>query len=254
MKDTHLTTPVTDAQIEFHPLDQFIVRPLFGGSDVHWYTVTNVTLWLAIAVALILLVMVVGTRKRRIVPDRMQSMAELVHGFVRRMVVDICGEDGLAFFPFVMTLFCFVLAANLVGLLPMSFATTSHIAVTGTLAVIVFGMVTCIGIWCHGFGFLSLFWPAQAPIFMRPVLTIIELISYFVRPLSHSVRLAGNLLAGHAVIKVFAAFAALTIAVPVSIVAVTAMFVFEVAVAVVQAYVFSILTCVYLKDALHPAH
>ena len=238
----------------FHPMDQFIVRPLFGDGPVHWYTPTNVTLWLALAVLAVWLLFVVGTSGRALIPSRIQSMAELTYGMVHKMIEDVSGKEGLRDFPYVFTLFCFILFANMLGLLPKSFTTTSHIAVTGVLALLVFLGVTILGFVRNGAHFLGLFWVHSAPLALRPVLAVIEVISYFVRPVSHSIRLAGNLLAGHAVIKVFAAFAAITVIAPVSILAIIGMFAFEIMVAVIQAYVFTILTCVYLKDALHPAH
>ena len=238
----------------FHPMDQFIVRPLFGDGPVHWYTPTNVTLWLALAVLVTWVLFVAGTSGRSLIPSRVQSMAELTYGLVHKMVEDVTGKDGLRYFPYVFTLFCFILFANLLGLLPKSFTTTSHIAVTAVLAMLVFLGVTILGFVKNGAHFLGLFWVKSAPLALRPVLAVIELISYFVRPVSHSIRLAGNLLAGHAVIKVFAAFAAIAVVAPVSIAAIVGMYAFEVMVAVIQAYVFTILTCVYLKDALHPSH
>ncbi len=238
----------------FHPMDQFIVRPLFGDGPVHWYTPTNVTLWLALAVLAVWLLFVVGTSGRALIPSRIQSMAELTYGMVHKMIEDVSGKEGLRYFPYVFTLFCFILFANMLGLLPKSFTTTSHIAVTGVLALLVFLGVTILGFVRNGAHFLGLFWVHSAPLALRPVLAVIEVISYFVRPVSHSIRLAGNLLAGHAVIKVFAAFAAIAVIAPVSILAIIGMFAFEIMVAVIQAYVFTILTCVYLKDALHPSH
>ncbi|MCL7463607.1 F0F1 ATP synthase subunit A [Phaeovulum sp. NW3] len=238
----------------FHPMDQFIVKPLFGEGPIHWYTPTNVTLWMALTVLAIVLVLVVGTRGRAVVPTRMQSIAELTFGLVHKMVEDICGKEGLKYFPYVMTLFSFIVFANFLGLLPKSFSTTSHIAVTAVLALFVFLGVTLLGLVKHGTHFLGLFWVSSAPLALRPVLAVIEVISYFVRPVSHSIRLAGNIMAGHAVIKVFAGFAAIAAIAPVSVVAITAMYGLEVLVALIQAYVFTILTCVYLKDALHPGH
>nr|WP_284040704.1 F0F1 ATP synthase subunit A [Phaeovulum sp. NW3] len=235
-------------------MDQFIVKPLFGEGPIHWYTPTNVTLWMALTVLAIVLVLVVGTRGRAVVPTRMQSIAELTFGLVHKMVEDICGKEGLKYFPYVMTLFSFIVFANFLGLLPKSFSTTSHIAVTAVLALFVFLGVTLLGLVKHGTHFLGLFWVSSAPLALRPVLAVIEVISYFVRPVSHSIRLAGNIMAGHAVIKVFAGFAAIAAIAPVSVVAITAMYGLEVLVALIQAYVFTILTCVYLKDALHPGH
>ena len=240
--------------LTFHPMDQFIVRPLFGDGPVYWYTPTNVTLWLAIGVLAITALMVLGTRGRAIVPNRSQSMAELAYGLVHKMIDDIAGKDGLKYFPYIMTLFLFIVFGNFLGLLPKAFTVTSHIAVTGVLAFAVFFTVTAIGFIKNGAHFLDLFWVRSAPLAIRPVLAVIEVISYFVRPVSHSIRLAGNMIAGHAVIKVFAGFAAIAAVAPVSIVAVVGMYAFEILVAFIQAYVFTILTCVYLKDALHPSH
>jgi F-type H+-transporting ATPase subunit a len=241
--------------IEIHPMDQFIVKPLFGGDAVHWYTPTNVTLWMGIAILAVIALLILGTRGRAIVPSRSQSMAELAYGFVHQMVEDVAGKDALKYFPYIMTLFMFIVFANMLGLLPMSFTTTSHIAVTATLAMAVFLTVTAIGFAKNGAAFLKLFWVEAAPLPLRPILAVIELISYFVRPVSHSIRLAGNLMAGHAVIKVFAGFAAALGAFAfIPVLAITAIYALEVLVAFIQAYVFTILTCVYLKDALHPSH
>jgi len=241
--------------LEIKPMDQFVVQPLFSDGPVGMFTVTNATLWMALAVACTALLLVVGTRGRAVVPSRAQSVAELAYGFVYKMVEDVSGREGLKYFPYIMTLFMFILMANSLALLPMSFATTSHIAVTALLAAFVFFGVTILGFVKHGAGFLGLFWVSSAPLALRPILAIIELISYFVRPVSHSIRLAGNIMAGHAVFKVFAGFAgALGFFAFVPILAITAIYALEVLVAFIQAYVFTILTCVYLKDALHPSH
>jgi len=240
--------------LQIHPMDQFIVKPLFGEGAVHWYTPTNVTLWLALAVVAIGLLMVVGTRRRAVVPSRSQSVAELIYGFIHNMVEEVAGHDGVKYFPYVMTLFLFILFANVLGLIPMSFTTTSHVAVTATLALAVFLGVTLLGLARKGLGFLAMFWVSSAPLALRPILAMIELISYFVRPVSHSIRLAGNLMAGHAVLKVFAGFASVALVSPVAIGAMTAIYALELLVAVIQAYVFTILTCVYLKDAVGDAH
>ena len=243
-----------DGGLVFHPMDQFIVKPLFGDSEIGVFTITNVTLWMGLAILAVIGIMVLGTRKRAIVPGRGQSIAELAYGFIYKMVEDVAGKDGVKYFPYIMTLFMFIVCANFLGLLPMAFTTTSHIAVTAILAMAVFLTVTILGFALHGFGFLKLFWISAAPLPLRPILALIEVISYFVRPVSHSIRLAGNMMAGHAVIKVFAAFAAVTVISPFSIVAITAIYALETLVSFIQAYVFAILTCVYLKDALHPHH
>jgi F-type H+-transporting ATPase subunit a len=172
------------------------------------------------------------------------------------MVEDVAGKEGAKYFPYILTLFLFILFANLLALVPTSFAPTAHIAVTAVLALAVFVTVTAIGFYKHGIGFLKLFWVSSAPtVALRIVLALIEVISYFVRPLSHSLRLMGNLMAGHAVLKVFAGFAgALGAGAIIPIFAITAVYGLELLVAVIQAYVFAILTCVYLNDALHPGH
>ena len=238
----------------FHPMDQFQIKTLFGDGPVHWYSFTNVTLWMGLTLLAIFALLVLGTSRRAMIPNRIQSVGELAYGFIYRMIEDVAGKDGVRYFPHIMTLFMFIVFSNFLGLLPMAFTTTSHIAVTGVLAMGVFLSVTILGFAKHGLGFLSVFWISSAPLPLRPILALIEVISYFVRPLSHSIRLAGNMTAGHAVIKVFAAFAAVLAISPFAIVAITAIYALEVLVAFIQAYVFAILTCVYLKDALHPHH
>ena len=239
--------------LSFHPMDQFEVKSLFGG-EIGMFTLTNVTFWLVMAVLAIIALMVLTTSKREVVPGRGQSIAELLYGFVYKMVEDVTGKDGIKYFPYIMTLFMFILCANFLGLIPMSFTTTSHIAVTAILGFGVFIAVTVLGFVKNGASFLSLFWVSRAPLPLRPVLAVIEIISYFVRPVSHSIRLAGNMMAGHAVLKVFAGFAQVAAIAPVAIIGVMAIYGLEVLVSAIQAYVFTILTCVYLKDALHPHH
>ncbi|GGO55731.1 ATP synthase F0 subcomplex A subunit [Roseovarius pacificus] len=246
----------------FHPMDQFIVKPLFGDGPVGMFTITNVTLWMALSVIAIIALMVMGTSGRSTIPGRVQSIGELAYGFIYKMVEDVAGKDAVGFFPYIMTLFMFIVFANFLGLLPAAFTTTSHIAVTAVLALLVFVTVTVVGFVKHGMGFLGLFWVSSAPLPLRPVLALIEVISYFVRPVSHSIRLMGNMMAGHAVMKVFAAFAPMILlstglgllVTPLSVIAIAAIYGLEILVAFIQAYVFTILTCVYLKDALHPAH
>ena len=249
-------------ELAFKPMDQFNVEPFFGDGPVGIFTVTNATFWMALAILCVIGLLVLGTRGRAIIPNRVQSIAELAYGFIYKMVEDVSGKDGVKYFPYIMTLFIFIVFSNFLGLLPMAFTTTSHIAVTAVLAMLVWVSVTILGFVLHGFGFLKLFWLESAPLALRPILMVIEVISYFVRPVSHSIRLAGNMMAGHAVIKVFAAFAPMilisagigVVVTPLSILAITAIFALEVLVSFIQAYVFAILTCVYLKDALHPSH
>jgi len=235
-------------------MDQFIVKPLFGGAEVHWYTVTNSTLWMFLAILSVAALMVLGTRGRAIVPSRTQSVAELSYGFIYKMVEDVAGKDAVKFFPYIFTLFLFILFANALALIPTSFSPTSHIAVTALMAFAVFFTVVVVGFVKNGASFLGLFWVSSAPLALRPVLAVIELISFMVRPVSHSVRLAGAIMAGHAVMKVFAAFAGAALIAPIAIGGMVAVYALEFLVAAIQAYVFTILTCVYLKDALHPHH
>lgn len=241
-------------------MEQFKVKPLFGEA-LDYFAVTNVTLWMAITVLCVIVLFVLGTGKRAVIPGRLQSVAELAYSFVHKMVEDVAGHDGVKYFPYIFTLFIFIVFSNFLGLIPGSFTTTSHIAVTAVMAMMVFLFVTILGFVKNGTHFLGLFWVSSAPLALRPILAVIELISYFVRPVSHSIRLAGNMMAGHAVIKVFAAFAPLilmsgigVVVTPLSILAITAMYGLEILVCFIQAYVFTILTCVYLKDALHPGH
>jgi F-type H+-transporting ATPase subunit a len=260
-RKTDVAAEAQQGGLSFHPLQQFEVHPLFGDGPIHWYTITNATVWLLLAAVAVVIFFVVGSAGRKLIPSRMQSVGELGYDFVHNMVIDVTGQDGVKYFPMVMTLFVTIVFSNLLGLLPGSFSPTSHIAVTAIMGVGVFLFVTLLGFWKHGFHFLGLFWMKDAPLILRPIIAVIELISYFVRPVSHSIRLAGNIMAGHAVMKVFAAFAPLMlistigyVVTPVSILAITAIYALEVLVAFIQAYVFTILTCVYLKDALHPGH
>jgi F-type H+-transporting ATPase subunit a len=234
-------------------MDQFNIESLYGG-PIAWYTPTNAALWMGLAILAVIGLMVLTTSKRSVVPSRGQSVAELAYGFVYKMVEDVSGKDGVVYFPYIMTLFMFIVCANFLGLIPMSFTSTSHFAVTVVLAMAVFLTVTVLGFVKNGTKFLGLFWVSSAPLALRPILAIIEVISYFVRPVSHSIRLAGNVMAGHAVIKVFAGFAAIAVVSPIAVAGIVAMYALEILVSFIQAYVFTILTCVYLKDALHPSH
>lgn len=251
----------SEGGLAFHPMDQFIVKPLFGDGPVGLFTPTNAGLWMGFTLLAVILLFVLGTSRRAVVPGRAQSVAEMLYNLVRQMIEDVAGHDAMKFFPYIFTLFCFILFSNFLGLLPKGFTATSHVAVTAVMALLVFLSVTIIGFAKNGTHFLGLFWVTSAPLALRPILALIEVISYFVRPVSHSIRLAGNMMAGHAVIKVFAAFAPVILfsavgfaVTPLSIVAIVAMYGLEILVAFIQAYVFTILTCVYLKDALHPGH
>lgn len=248
-----LQTPSFDT-FTFKPLDQFIVKPAFGEGAISWYTVTNVTVWMGLILLAIFALFVLGSRGRAIVPSRVQSIVEMLYGFIYKMIEDISGKDGVKYFPYIMTLFLFVLFANYIALIPMSYSPTSMIAVTATLGFGAFIAITILGFVKNGMSFLSLFWVSAAPLPLRPVIALIEIISYFVRPVSLSIRLVGNIAAGHVVLKVFAGFAALTLASPAAVLGIVAIYGLEVLVAGIQAYVFTILICVYLKDALHPHH
>jgi len=236
-------------------MEQFEIKPLFGEGGLGILTITNSTLWMALVLAGASALLILGMRGRALVPTRIQSVAELLYGFVRQMVTDVLGEEGVKFFPYIFTLFVFILFSNLMGLIPYSFTVTSHIAITGVLAIVVFCTVITLGFMKNGVGFLRLFWIDAAPLPLRPILAVIELISFFVRPLSHAIRLAGNMMAGHAVLKVFAAFVpALSIFGVLPLAMMVAITGLELLVACVQAYIFAILTCIYLNDALHPHH
>lgn len=241
-----------------HPMDQFLIKPLFGdGGDIGLLTITNSTLWMAISVLAVAALTILGTRGRALVPSRIQSVAELLYGFVRQTVQDVVGDEGIKYFPYIFTLFTFILFCNMLGMIPFSFTPTSHIAVTGVMALTVFVTVTVIAFVKHGSHFLMFFWPMEAPGWLRPILCVIEIISYLVRPISHSVRLGANMLAGHAVLKVFAGLFAMMLAGGLGALAVLplagmiGLTALEFLVAFIQAYVFMILACVYLNDALH---
>ncbi len=239
--------------LDIHPMDQFQIKPLFGDGELGLFTITNATLWMALVVAAISAFLILGTRGRALVPTRIQSMAEMLYAFIHQMVTDILGEEGVKFFPYIFTLFVFILFSNLLGLIPYAFTVTSHVAITATLALVVFAAVIVLGFMKQGAHFLAMFWPTSAPMALRPVLAVIELISFFVRPISHSIRLAGNMMAGHAVLKVFAAFVpALSVLGILPLALMVAIVGLEVVVAIVQAYIFAILTVIYLRDAVHP--
>jgi len=249
-----------DGEIVIDPMHQFAIKPLGGGHEVGLFTITNSTLWMAIAVICVTALLVLGTRGRKVVPTRIQSVAEVLYSFIRQMCVDVLGEEGIKFFPYIFTLFMFILFSNLLGLVPYSFTTTSHAAVTGVLAIAVFLSVVVLGVVRNGLSFFAMFWVTSAPLALRPALMVIEIISFFVRPVSHSIRLAGNMMAGHAVLKVFAGLTAMIVAGglgPLAILPIGAMVgitALEVLVAVVQAYIFAILTVIYLNDAVNPHH
>lgn len=246
------------------PIHQFeIVNlvPLAKIGSAEFYF-TNSALFMIVAVGLTALLTVGATAGRQLVPGRLQSTAEVIYEFVANMIRSSTGEEGMRFFPLVFSLFTFVLIANVVGLIPFTFTVTSHIIVTASLALIVFFTVLIYGFYKHGLGFFRLFVPHGIPGYILPFVVVIEVVSFLSRPISHSVRLFANMLAGHITLKVFAGFVAglgslgfigwLGGLLPlVMVIALTAL---ELLVAFLQAYVFTLLTCIYLNDALHPGH
>jgi F-type H+-transporting ATPase subunit a len=235
------------------PLEQFVIRPIIpihiGTADLSF---TNSALLMTLAVALTMLLLVGPTRRGALVPTRLQSIAELSYEFVANMVRDNMGTEGIEFFPLVLAIFMFVLFGNFLGLIPYSFSFTGQIVVTFALAIFVFVLATAVGFIKHGFHFFSFFMPPGAPLFMAPVLIPIEIISHMSRPISLGIRLFANMMAGHTMMAVFAGFT-LTLGFfgffPILIN--VAMFGLEVIVCALQAYVFTILTCLYLRDGIH---
>lgn len=235
------------------PLEQFQINRLIpmevGGVDVSF---TNSALWMVLVIAGATLFLTLGMQRRAMVPGRLQSMAEMTYEMVASVVRDNVGTAGRPYFPFIFTIFIFVLFANLFGLIPYSFTVTSHIIVTFALAAMVWIGVTVIGFAKHGLHFFSLFLPKGIPIALAPLLVVIELISYLVRPVTLSMRLFANMMAGHTLIKVIAGFVvALGFFGVVPLVVTSAIYGLELLVAVLQAYVFAILTSLYLNDALN---
>lgn len=244
------------------PMHQFEVFPIvelpsIAGIDTSF---TNASLWMVIAVSVISLFMIASSRATNLVPSRFQLLGEMAYGFVANMVRDNIGTQGIRYFPFIFSLFMFILLCNMLGMLPYSFTVTSHLIVTFALAATVFVLVTLVGFLNHGIGFLKLFVPTGIPIILIPLLVIIELISYLMRPISLSVRLFGNMMAGHTMLKIFGGFVVglssaglvpLAIAPFALMVALTGL---ELLIAGLQAYVFTILTCIYLNEAIHMNH
>jgi len=235
------------------PLEQFVVKPLvslhIGSIDISY---TNAALLMTIVVAAVMLLLVGGTRRGALVPGRLQSLAELSYEFVAGMIRENVGTEGIVFFPLIFSIFMFVLFSNFLGLIPYSFTVTGQIVVTFSLSIFVFLLVTVVAFARHGVHFFSFFFPPGAPVFMAPVLVPIEIISYLSRPVSLSIRLFANMMAGHTMMAVFAGFT-ITLGIfgflPIAIN--VAMFALEIIVCALQAYVFTILTCLYLRDAIH---
>ena len=241
-----------------NPMHQFNVYRIgpeisLGKIDISF---TNASLFMIISALTIVSVLFVGTRRKAIVPTKIQLLTELSYTLVSKMISDTAGSKAKPYFPFVFSLFMFVLFCNMLGMLPYSFTVTSHIIVTFALAAVIFVGVTIIGFVNHGIGYLKLFIPSGVPLFLLPLIVIIEIISYLSRPVSLSVRLFANMMAGHTMLKVFGGFVIslgiLGGLLPLSFtVALTGL---EILIAFLQAYVFAILTCIYLNDALNLKH
>ena len=246
------------------PIHQFNIVKYFtfghiAGREIAF---TNSALFMLIAVYGISLLMLGATSRRSMVPGRLQSLAEASYEFVADMLRSTAGSEGMRFFPYVFSIFMFVLFLNLIGLIPYSFTVTAHIIITASLALMVFLTVLIYGFWKNGLRFLRVFVPSGIPMYILPLVAAIEVMSFLTRPVSHSVRLFANMLAGHITLKVFAGFITMLAAwgivgwagavLPLALtIGLTAL---ELLVAVLQAYVFAILTCIYLSDALHPGH
>lgn len=236
------------------PVEQFEIKPLVpihvGGVDLSF---TNSALMMVIAIVVATVFFWLATARRTVVPGRLQSVAEMLYEFVANMIRDNVGKDGMRYFPYILTIFVFVFLGNMIGMFPYSFTFTSHIAVTGAMALAVFVVVTIIGFARHGTHYLRMFFPKGAPLATAPVLIPIEIISYVSRPFSLAVRLFANMTVGHIMLKVLAGFVvALGILggiVPFA--AVVGITVLEFFIAALQAYVFTILTCIYLNDAIN---
>ena len=241
-----------------NPMQQFTVHKIgpeikIAGVDLSF---TNASLFMVISAAIIIAFLYFGSRERKIIPSKIQLVTEMVYNFVAKMISDTAGSKAKPYFPFIFSLFMFVLICNMVGMLPYSFTVTSHIIVTLIMALFIFVAVTIIGFVKHGFKYLNIFVPSGVPAVLLPLITIIEIISYLSRPVSLSVRLFANMMAGHTMLKVFGGFVvSLGILggwLPLSFsVALTGL---EILVAFLQAYVFAILTCIYLNDALNLHH
>ena len=244
------------------PIHQFQITKLFtighiGGQEIAF---TNSSAYMFVAVAVISVLML-GTG-RQLIPGRLQSVAELSYEFVANTIRSTAGSEGMKFFPLIFSLFMFIMVSNFVGIIPYTFTVSSHLIVTVALALVVFFTVLFYGLYKNGLKFFKIFVPSGVPVVILPLVMFIEVLSFFLRPVSHSVRLFANMLAGHIALKVFASFIAMLGAfgilgwagavLPLGLtMALTAL---ELLVAFLQAYVFAILTCIYLNDALHPGH
>ena len=246
------------------PIEQFEIKQLFRIAEIAGYEIgfTNSAAYMVLTVAISSLFLLLSTKRRGLVPGRWQSVAEVLYEFVATTLRDNVGEKGMHFFPFVFSLFMFILAANLLGMFPYAFTVTSQIIVTFSLAMLVFLTVTIYGIFRHGFGFFRLFMPSGIPLILAPIIIPIEVVSYLSRPISHSVRLFAVMLAGHITLKVFAGFVVALgsfgaigiVGALIPLLMTIALTGLELLMSVIQAYIFTMLTCMYLNDALHPGH
>jgi F-type H+-transporting ATPase subunit a len=251
----------TESGPAINPIHQFALQPVVSiqvaGHDV---SLTNSGLYMLLAVALSCLLVAIGARGGTGVPGRLQAMAEMGYEFVAGMVRSAAGETGMRFFPLVFCIFFFIVICNVVGLIPYSFTVTSQIIITAAMALMVFFTVVVVGLKDHGLHFLKIFVPPDVPIYILPLVVAIEVFSFFVRPVSHSVRLFANMLAGHITLNVFGSFVVMLLGAGVVFKAFAVLpflmtiglFALELLVAFLQAYVFAMLTCMYLNDAVHP--
>ena len=249
--------------VKMDPIHQFELKPIFtlgriGNTEIVF---TNAALYMLVAVVVIALLTTMATRRGSLVPGRIQSLVEMLYEFIASTVRSSAGEEGMRFFPFVFSIFMFVLMLNLFGLVPYGFTVTSHIIITFALAAVVILTVIVYGLMKHGTHFFGLFVPSGVPGWLLPLLVVIEVISFVSRPISLSVRLFANMLAGHIALKIFAGFVGIllgagfwSILSPLPLALTVALTALEVLVAVLQAYVFATLTSIYLNDALHPGH
>ena len=250
-----------EAGSAINPIEQFSITPIIpiriAGHD---FSLTNSSLYMVIAVAIVCLVMTAGARGGPGIPGRLQSAAELAYEFIAGMLRSATGEKGMRFFPMVFTIFMFVLVINLIGLPAYTFEVTAQIVITAALALLVFLTVIVVGLKEHGLHWFKLFVPSGVPIYILPLVVAIEIISFLTRPLSHSVRLFANMLAGHIMLSVLGSFSVMLLGAGivfkvlavVPIVMNVGVFALELLVAFLQAYVFAMLTCMYLNDAIHP--
>jgi F-type H+-transporting ATPase subunit a len=246
------------------PIHQFQLQNIFtfgkiGNAEI---ALTNSAVYMFIALAVISFLMIGATSSRALVPGRMQAIAEMSYEFIAHTLRSSAGSEGMKFFPLVFSLFMFILTVNLIGLIPYAFTVTSHIIITASLALLVFVIVIVYGFWKHGLHFLRLFVPSGIPFWVLPLVVPIEVISFLSRPLSHSLRLFANMLGGHIALKVFGGFVTMLgglgllgwIGAVLPLTMAVALTALELLVAFLQAYVFAILTCIYLNDAIHPGH